>query len=599
MVAGGTQVASLFALLDLNDQGFKRKIGEARSEMQGAQGMLGGLSSSLQSVGGGLQRTGMSMMQATAPLAAGLGAGIYAAQGFRERMANVNAILGVTGEEADALADQILDFGATTRSGPMAAAEAYYAIVSGVQDASAHMAILEASSRTAEAGQADLMATTSGLISVMNSFKFGQEDAARVSDVMTRTVGMGVMTMDELAAAMPAATSIANTMGVEFEDLAAYMAYMTTQGKTASVASTELRGVMMAMMNPTTELQEAIEGLGYESGQSMVSSVGLEEALRQIREYGGGSFAGIITSTEAMGAAIALTDDTAAGFFGDYMEGVDGATERAAGIQDSAGTWDELRVKMETLAIKIGEKLIPVIDDLWNNYVEPFVTALIAWIDENRELTAVIALVAGGLVVLGPLLMGAGALVSTLGAVLGVAAAAATALSSGMLVAVAPIVAVGAAVLGVIAAIHEFNRITGEAKAAAQEAAAPLIESGQLTEQQLYDQAFASTAWGFGGGLGGDIMARLFYTNFAKDVQGDSAFGGGKALGGPVSTGVPYLVGERGPELFVPGASGTIVPNGGFGETYNITIYANDEAGGRAAARGFEAQMDAMRQMRG
>jgi|LauGreDrversion4_2_1035121.scaffolds.fasta_scaffold00321_18 lambda family phage tail tape measure protein len=42
-------------------------------------------------------------------------------------------------------------------------------------------------------------------------------------------------------------------------------------------------------------------------------------------------------------------------------------------------------------------------------------------------------------------------------------------------------------------------------------------------------------------------------------------FGGlslpGKAAGGPVSGGSPYIVGERGPELFVPSGSGAIVPN--------------------------------------
>jgi phage-related minor tail protein len=34
----------------------------------------------------------------------------------------------------------------------------------------------------------------------------------------------------------------------------------------------------------------------------------------------------------------------------------------------------------------------------------------------------------------------------------------------------------------------------------------------------------------------------------------------GKAAGGPVSGGSPYIVGERGPELFVPSNSGAIVP---------------------------------------
>lgn len=47
-----------------------------------------------------------------------------------------------------------------------------------------------------------------------------------------------------------------------------------------------------------------------------------------------------------------------------------------------------------------------------------------------------------------------------------------------------------------------------------------------------------------------------------------------RAMGGPVSAGRPYLVGERGPELMVPGRSGTIVPNGGLGGgvTVNQTI---------------------------
>jgi TP901 family phage tail tape measure protein len=35
----------------------------------------------------------------------------------------------------------------------------------------------------------------------------------------------------------------------------------------------------------------------------------------------------------------------------------------------------------------------------------------------------------------------------------------------------------------------------------------------------------------------------------------------GLAKGGPAKAGQPYIVGEKGPELFVPGASGTVIPN--------------------------------------
>lgn len=43
------------------------------------------------------------------------------------------------------------------------------------------------------------------------------------------------------------------------------------------------------------------------------------------------------------------------------------------------------------------------------------------------------------------------------------------------------------------------------------------------------------------------------------------AFGGGRAKGGGISASEWYVVGEKGPELFAPGVSGTIIPNGGRG----------------------------------
>lgn len=58
----------------------------------------------------------------------------------------------------------------------------------------------------------------------------------------------------------------------------------------------------------------------------------------------------------------------------------------------------------------------------------------------------------------------------------------------------------------------------------------------------------------------------------------DSVFGSsptGKAVGGSVQAGQPYMVGERGPEMFIPSQSGSIVPNGdmaGSGVVVNQTI---------------------------
>lgn len=47
---------------------------------------------------------------------------------------------------------------------------------------------------------------------------------------------------------------------------------------------------------------------------------------------------------------------------------------------------------------------------------------------------------------------------------------------------------------------------------------------------------------------------------FGKSIQNNLRVPG-RAVGGPVSSGMPYVVGERGPELFVPATAGKIIPN--------------------------------------
>ena len=59
-----------------------------------------------------------------------------------------------------------------------------------------------------------------------------------------------------------------------------------------------------------------------------------------------------------------------------------------------------------------------------------------------------------------------------------------------------------------------------------------------------------------------------------------SLFGGFMAKGGTVTGGRSYMVGEKGPELFTPGRSGSIAPSGSFGET---SVVVNVDASGTQA----------------
>lgn len=89
----------------------------------------------------------------------------------------------------------------------------------------------------------------------------------------------------------------------------------------------------------------------------------------------------------------------------------------------------------------------------------------------------------------------------------------------------------------------------------------------------------------------GQVSAGDFWTALGNAVSAEF-----RAGGGPVAGGMPYIVGEQGPELFTPSTSGHISTAGEtaamMGDTYNININANSYEGGAAAGRGF---MDAIK----
>jgi tape measure domain-containing protein len=76
-----------------------------------------------------------------------------------------------------------------------------------------------------------------------------------------------------------------------------------------------------------------------------------------------------------------------------------------------------------------------------------------------------------------------------------------------------------------------------------------------------------------GTGTGGGLLGGLFKK---------------RAMGGPVSAGTPYMVGERGPELFMPRQGGSIIPNNALGGG-STNVVVNVDASG-SNVQGDQAQ---------
>tara|TARA_R110002050_G_scaffold291078_1_gene445180 strand:- start:6463 stop:8586 length:2124 start_codon:yes stop_codon:yes gene_type:complete len=82
----------------------------------------------------------------------------------------------------------------------------------------------------------------------------------------------------------------------------------------------------------------------------------------------------------------------------------------------------------------------------------------------------------------------------------------------------------------------------------------------------------------------------------------------GLADGGPARAGRPHIVGERGPELFVPNSSGTVVPNHAMGGNASVTVNVDasgssvegdgDQAAQLGKAIGIAVQQELIKQKR-
>lgn len=81
--------------------------------------------------------------------------------------------------------------------------------------------------------------------------------------------------------------------------------------------------------------------------------------------------------------------------------------------------------------------------------------------------------------------------------------------------------------------------------------------------------------------------------SFGKAMGGGTTpVAGTRASGGPVSGGKPYLVGEKGPEIVVPTASGHVIPNNAMGASPNFKVEVTNKTSTPAKATQSNARFD-------
>jgi len=191
---------------------------------------------------------------------------------------------------------------------------------------------------------------------------------------------------------------VAKTAGIEFAELQAATAALTTTGQKASVAQTQLRQAILSIQAPTKDMANILEILGVESGATLLKNEGLVMSMKMIKEAAEGDVEVLkkaFGSVEALGAALSLTGEQ-----GDDFTAIMSQMEDASGTLDTAfkkqnQTFDAqyqiLKNNLSVVLVEIGESILPELSGS-TQVVNSFLS-------ENKEIITALSSVVRGLII--------------------------------------------------------------------------------------------------------------------------------------------------------------------------------------------------------
>ena len=472
---------------------FQREIVETESKLKHFETQLANSQSKMKAFGDAAIEAGEKMKKVgdqttevgkslstkvTAPLA---GVGAIAAKvgsDFEAGMSKVAAISGATGDNLTALTDKAREMGATTQFSATEASDALsYMAMAGWKTEEMLSGIEGIMSLAAASGE-DLALTSDIVTDALTAFGMTAADSGKFADVLAAASSNANTNVAMLGESFKYVAPVAGALKFSAEDTALALGLMANSGIKASNAGTALR----SMMTNLTEVSKPVAKEMARLGLSLTDNEGNMKSFRTIMDELRVTYrdmtpdlqansAAQLFGKEAMSGALAIINASEADYLklAEAINTSEGAAQQMAETMTDnlQGRMKEMQSALEEAAISIYDNLKPALEGLVG-----FIKQVADWFNElNPATQTTIVALAGVAAAIGPILVIAGTLISSLGtlfaafgtvssaiAVVSTGAAAATpavgalsavfaALTGPIGIAIAAIVAIGAAMV--------------------------------------------------------------------------------------------------------------------------------------------------------
>lgn len=251
-------------------------------------------------------------------------------------------------------------------------------LISAGIDASEAIDTLRTATRLARAGATNTSIAVDGLTSVIKAYGLEASDAESISQKFFTAQKFGKTTIEQLSTGFGDVASNAKSLGVSFEEVVSAVSAATLGAVETNKAYTGLRAVFANIIRPTKEASDEAARLGIEFNSTALRSKGLNKFLKDITEsanFNSTSLEKLFSSVEATTTIMALAGEQSGDFdriLGELNNETQLATNFNKALAEQSGNvkqrFDEIRGSVETLIVRIGEKLAPAVGKLADEF---------------------------------------------------------------------------------------------------------------------------------------------------------------------------------------------------------------------------------------
>jgi TP901 family phage tail tape measure protein len=532
-----------------------------------------------------------------------------------------------------------------TNLGPAVLAQGIQDLVAQGLELKDAVASIETLGRVATATNSDLLDVTKTGFQLQNALKIRPTELKATFDALAFAGKQGAFELKDMAQFMPTIAAAAGTLGIQGKQgaiaLASMMQMVRKDAPDAGQAATRMTDAMLKMTAPDAVKNFKKFGVNIQQVLSNAKKKGInpmEAALGELQRVTGGDvfkLSQIFGDKEAKLGLMSLMK-----YRKEYEKlKADAGGAAAAGTVDKdyerqiktfSGTLASFQNVSQRLGITLGNALLPPLTKI-AEALTPVAEGIAAFAQANPGLMTGIVAVTGalaGMVVALPVIAGVISAIGVIGTAIGALTTAFPVLAGiGTVIAVIggpltlAIVGVGLAIAAVVKFWPQISTAAAGAWAGVQATWGRFSTwiSGVFNQALGVIRAWAPMVLGVMTNLPGTIIGMFARSQIGQRIitsiidglkakfsalmgwvsgawsKISTVFGGGggspapaggtppgRAVGGRVRAGQPYVVGERRRELFVPGMDGAIIPRiarpaaGGGGVTINapVTIHA-------------------------